>query len=47
MPKFCSITPKEQFEENNAEKKKHFLNLFQTLSKISSEFAQKTMGCVL
>ena len=47
MPNFCSISPSEHFEENNVEKKKFFLYLFQKLIEKRWEVAQKTFGCVL
>ena len=36
MPNFCSISPKEQFEENNAEKKNIFISI--------SDIDWKTLG---
>ena len=47
MPNFCSISPKEHFEENNVEKKKIFLFRFQTLIEKRWEVAQKNFGRVL
>ena len=47
MPNLCSISPEEQFEETNVEKKKHLLAPFQTLTEIRWDVGQKTFGCVL
>ena len=38
MPNFCSISPEEQFEENNVKKKKDSFVFFQTLRR-------KTLSC--
>ena len=46
MPNFCSISPEEQFEENNVVKK-NFFCLFQTLIKKRWEVAQRSFSCVI